>query len=379
VREIPLSLYAHFPWCVRKCPYCDFNSHALRGEVPEGAYVDALLRDLDFELRDVETRPLVSIFMGGGTPSLFSDRAIGRFLDEVARRLRFAEDIEITLEANPGTADERHFQGYRQAGVNRLSIGVQSLDASKLKSLGRIHDPDGAIRAYRLARAAGFDNINLDLMFALPAQTAAEARDDLERLMALEPEHVSYYHLTLEPNTEFAARPPELPDEDSAWSMHEQGQSLLADCGFAQYEISAYAKPDRRSRHNLNYWQYGDYLGIGAGAHGKRTRAGAIVRRARQKHPKAYLESAGFSTAVQEDKVIAGDELPFEFAMNALRLNDGFALDDFEARTGLRADALTRPVQAAVAKGLLQARAGRVAATPLGRAHLNAVLRLFLP
>ncbi|HZP14040.1 MAG TPA: radical SAM family heme chaperone HemW [Nevskiaceae bacterium] len=377
--EIPLSLYAHFPWCVRKCPYCDFNSHALRGEIPEDAYIDALLRDLDFELRDGEPRSLRSIFLGGGTPSLFSDAAIARFLDEAARRLPFAPDIEITLEANPGTADESHFRGYRRAGVNRLSIGVQSLDAGKLKALGRIHDAGEAVRAYRMARDAGFENINLDLMFALPEQSPEQAREDLANLIDLQPEHVSYYHLTLEPNTEFAARPPKLPDEEAAWSMHEQGQSLLGDAGFAQYEVSAYAKPDRRSRHNLNYWQYGDYLGVGAGAHGKQTRGGAIVRRARQKHPKTYLESAGTTAAIQEDKVIPAEELPFEFAMNALRLNDGFALADFERRTGLLASALDRPIAAAKSKGLLEARNGRILPTQLGRAHLNAVLRLFLP
>jgi oxygen-independent coproporphyrinogen-3 oxidase len=379
VVNIPLSLYAHFPWCVRKCPYCDFNSHALRGEIPEREYIDALLRDLDFELRDAETRPLTSIFLGGGTPSLFSDLAIARFLDETSRRLTFASDIEITLEANPGTADERHFRGYRRAGVNRLSIGVQSLDSAKLKALGRIHDPEEAVRAYRLARDAGFDNINLDLMFALPGQPSEEARADLDGLLALEPEHVSYYHLTLEPNTEFAARPPPLPDEDAAWSMHEQGQSVLAGAGYAQYEVSAYARPGRRSRHNLNYWQYGDYLGIGAGAHGKRTHDGRITRRARHKHPKTYLDAAGTVAAIQEDKLIAADELPFEFCMNALRLNEGFAIADFEARTGVPAQVLAKPVGAARQKGLLEERAGRVVPTALGRTHLNAVLRLFLP
>ena len=377
--KIPLSLYAHFPWCVRKCPYCDFNSHAIRGDVPEDAYIDALLRDLDFELRDAESRSLVSIFLGGGTPSLFSDAAIARFLEGVAHRLSFADGIEITLEANPGTADESHFRGYRRAGVNRLSIGVQSLDAGKLKALGRIHDPGEALRAYRLGRDAGFGNVNLDLMFALPEQSPAQAREDLQKLVALGPEHISYYHLTLEPNTEFAARPPRLPDQDSAWSMHEEGQALLGEAGFAQYEVSAFAKADRRSRHNLNYWQYGDYLGIGAGAHGKQTRDGRIVRRSRHKHPKTYLESAGTAAALQEDKLIATDELPFEFCMNALRLNEGFAIAQFEARTGLPAAALDKPIAAAKGKGLLEERDGRIATTSLGRAHLNAALRLFLP
>ncbi len=274
---IPLSLYLHFPWCVQKCPYCDFNSHALRGAtpaLPEDAYVEALIRDLDYALREApETRALASIFMGGGTPSLFSGRAIGRVLDAVQQRLAFAADIEITLEANPGTADAAHFAGYVAAGVNRLSIGVQSLDDAQLKRLGRIHGRAEAIRAYELARAAGFSNVNLDLMFALPQQSLADALRDLRGALALAPEHLSYYQLTLEPNTEFAARPPPLPDDELAWDMQAEGQALLADHGYRQYEVSAYGQPDRAARHNLNYWSFGDYMGIGAGAHGKRSDA----------------------------------------------------------------------------------------------------------
>jgi oxygen-independent coproporphyrinogen-3 oxidase len=376
--DIPLSLYLHFPWCVRKCPYCDFNSHALHAKVPEEQYVSALLRDLDFELQERETRPLTSIFMGGGTPSLFSDAAIGRVLEQLGKRLRLASAVEITLEANPGTADAVHFRGYRAAGVNRLSIGVQSLHAPQLKKLGRVHGPEEAISAYRIAREAGFENINLDLMFALPGQTLAEAESDIRALLALEPEHVSYYHLTLEPNTEFAAHPPVLPDEETAWGIQDAGQRALADQGYAQYEVSAYSRPDRHSRHNLNYWQFGDYLGIGAGAHGKRTQDGRVVRRARHRHPRTYLETAGTAAAVQEHKAIAESELPFEFCMNALRLNQGFALSEFQIRTGLPSQTLERPLQQARKLGLVEEPPGWIRASERGRAHLNALLRLFL-
>nr|WP_281169384.1 radical SAM family heme chaperone HemW [Solimonas flava] len=383
---IPLSLYLHFPWCVRKCPYCDFNSHALRGEIPEDAYVDALLRDLDFELREMaDPRPLTSIFMGGGTPSLFSDRAIGRALDGVNRRLPFAPDIEITLEANPGTAEAAHFAGYVAAGVNRLSIGVQSLNDAHLKRLGRIHDRGEAIAAYELARRAGFANINLDLMYALPQQTPDEAAADLRAALALAPEHLSYYQLTLEPNTEFGARPPPVPDDEQAWDMQLQGQALLAAHGYAQYEVSAYAQPDRRARHNLNYWHFGDYLGIGAGAHGKRSAAGdtlaggglQIERRARHKHPRTYLERAGGDGAVQERRHVTEAERPLEFLMNALRLNDGFAIADYRARTGLDWAALAAAATAR-ARGLIEERDGRVWPTELGHRHLNGLLGLFL-
>ena len=381
--DIPLSLYVHLPWCVKKCPYCDFNSHALRGaspaEVPEREYLDALLRDLDFELQEAEPRPLASIFFGGGTPSLFSGGAIRRVLEETARRLPFAPDIEITLEANPGTADAANFRGYRAAGVNRLSIGVQSFDAAQLKALGRIHGPDEARRAYALARASGFDNVNLDLMYGLPNQTLAQAQADLRAALELAPEHLSYYHLTLEPNTEFHAHPPPLPDQDAAWSMQEQGQELLGAQGYAQYEVSAYARAGRRCRHNLNYWEFGDYLGIGAGAHGKRTQAHAIVRRARHKHPRTYLDAAGTQAALQEHKAIPAADLPFEFAMNALRLNEGFRLPEFERRTGLPGSRLDRPLAHAAGKGLVEREGETVRPSARGRALLNQLTALFLP
>jgi putative oxygen-independent coproporphyrinogen III oxidase len=370
---IPLSLYVHFPWCVRKCPYCDFNSHALRGDVPEDEYVDALLRDLDFE-RDGEMRPLQSLFMGGGTPSLFSAAAIGRFLDGVRARIALAPDIEITLEANPGTADAGNFRGYRDAGVNRLSIGVQSLDAAQLQRLGRIHGPAEARAAVDHARTAGFDNLNLDMMFALPQQTAQESEDDLRALLALSAEHVSWYQLTLEPNTEFFARPPPLPDDDLAWTMQSRGFEILAGAGYAQYEVSAHARAGREARHNLNYWQFGDYLGIGAGAHAKRTVDGVVTRRARHKHPRTYLQHAGTAGAIQECG--AATDLAFEFALNALRLNEGFALADFETRTGLPGASLTPALERAHALGLVEADAQRVVPTELGRRHLNRLVRL---
>jgi oxygen-independent coproporphyrinogen-3 oxidase len=381
---IPLSLYVHFPWCVKKCPYCDFNSHALRGahlnEVPEREYVDALIRDLDLELSlTPDPRPLTSIFFGGGTPSLFSAGAIGRVLEETARRLAFAPDIEITLEANPGTADAANFRGYRAAGVNRLSIGVQSFDAGQLRALGRIHGPDEAWRAYALARAAGFDNVNLDLMYALPKQTPEQAQADLRAAFELAPEHLSYYQLTLEPNTEFHAHPPKLPDHDAAWDLQEQGQQLLAQQGYAQYEVSAYARGNRRCRHNLNYWEFGDYIGIGAGAHGKRTRGGTITRRARQKHPRTYLDSAGTRAAVQEQKDIPAPDLPFEFAMNALRLNQGFRLAEFEKRTGLPGAQLEHPLALAAGRGLVEREGDAVRPSARGRALLNQLTALFLP
>lgn len=378
--DIPLSLYLHFPWCVRKCPYCDFNSHALRDEVPEDAYVDALIRDLDFELADAaEARPLLSIFMGGGTPSLFSDRAIGRVLEQVERRLRFASDIEITLEANPGTVDAAHFRGYRAAGVNRLSIGVQSFDEVQLKRLGRIHGRGEAITAVETARAAGFDHFNLDLMFALPQQSIADAEADLRTAIDLAPEHLSWYQLTLEPNTEFAAHPPLLPDDDDAWAMQQAGQALLAAHGYDQYEVSAYARDGRRARHNLNYWQYGDYLGLGAGAHAKRTLPQGILRRARHKHPRSYLHSAGSEAALQEQRWITAEELPFEYAMNALRLNQGFALADYERTTGQSRATLEPQLLWARQRGLLEIDGQQVRPSALGRAHLNTLIEEFLP
>lgn len=379
--RIPLSLYLHFPWCVRKCPYCDFNSHALRGDVPESAYIDALLRDLAFDLDqhpELPQRPIRSIFMGGGTPSLFSGRALGGLLAALSQRLSFADDIEITLEANPGTIDEAHFADYRTAGINRLSIGVQSMDAAQLKRLGRIHDPDAVRSAVAVARRAGFDNLNLDLMFALPEQTPEQADADLVAALALEPEHLSYYQLTLEPNTEFAARPPPLPADDEAWTMQQQGLQRLAAAGFARYEVSAYARSGRQARHNLNYWRFGDYLGLGAGAHAKLSDSAGVRRRARHKHPKAYLDRAGSAEMIQEDRIVSAGELVFEFCMNALRLDAGFGWDEFEHRTGLPSSVLRAALAGPAAQALVVADDTGLRPTPLGLQHLNTLLTTLL-
>ncbi len=381
--DIPLSLYLHFPWCVRKCPYCDFNSHTLRSDIPEQAYIDALLRDLDFELADSpESRPLQSIFMGGGTPSLFAAEALGRLLDALAKRLNFAAEIEITLEANPGTAEAGHFPGYRSAGINRLSMGFQSLDDDMLKRLGRIHDRGEAVRAFELARRAGFDNINIDLMYALPQQTAEQAAADLDAALALDPEHLSYYQLTLEPNTEFGLHPPPLPDDDDAWAMQEHGIERLSVSGYAQYEVSAYARAGRQARHNLNYWSFGDYLGIGAGAHAKRsasTESGLqIERRARHKHPRTYMERSGAAAVLQERHPVLPAERPFEFLMNALRLNRGFAPDAYQERTGLPWRPESPAVTEAVQQGWLTQDNESVRPTAAGLTYLNRLLGLFL-
>lgn len=338
---LPLSLYIHIPWCVKKCPYCDFNSHAQVDGIPQEAYVTALLADLDRDIADYGAalggRALHSIFFGGGTPSLFSPDSIARILDGVKHRLDFNSGIEITLETNPGTVEHGRLDGYLAAGVNRISFGVQSFDDDKLRRLGRIHSASDAARVVGEARAAGFDNFNIDLMYALPGQDLAGAARDIEQAIALAPTHISHYQLTIEPNTAFASRPPTLPDSDAAWDMQEHSQHLLAEAGYSQYEISAYAKPDRRSQHNLNYWHFGDYLGIGAGAHGKLTDAatGSIRRRAKQRTPRAYLQHAGQSRGIASEATLANIDLPFEYMMNALRLVDGVPMGEFAQRTGL--------------------------------------------
>ena len=377
----PLSLYVHLPWCVRKCPYCDFNSHEGRGALPFAAYVDALVADLDHDLPLAWGRTVHSVFFGGGTPSLFPPEAIDAFLQQASSRLRFAPEAEITLETNPGTAEHGRFEGYRSAGVNRLSFGIQSFDDGCLQRLGRIHDSREAVAAVELARAAGFDNFNLDLMYALPGQTLAMAQDDIARAIALEPTHVSHYQLTLEPNTVFAARPPRgIPDHDAAWDMQEACQAMLADAGYAQYETSAYARPGRQCAHNLNYWRFGDYLGIGAGAHGKLTLGAeqAILRRWKLKHPTAYLAHAGSDAAIGGDERIGPERRPFDFMLNALRLNEGFALSLFEARTGLPRSAIAARLDAAIERGWLESDGERVVPTEFGRRFANDVIELFL-
>lgn len=384
VSEIPVSLYIHFPWCVRKCPYCDFNSYGLPnqnlGALPKDAYIDALLSDLDYELNlQPEHRSLTSIFMGGGTPSLFSDRAIGRLLEAIGKQLHIPAEIEITLEANPGAVDACHFRGYRAAGVNRLSLGVQSFDDRQLRKLGRIHSGDDALHAVSSARASGYDNINLDLMFSLPGQSVGAALSDLEMALSLAPEHLSWYQLTVEPQTAFAARPPTLPDSDAAHAIQEAGQQILSSRGYRQYEVSAYAKGRHDCRHNLNYWRFGDYLGIGAGAHGKRTAATGIWRHERHKSPLRFMNEAGTAGAVKESRLLSATDLPFEYAMNALRLIQPFTLDDYERATGQPGVVLSAVLTRSGQRGLLENREGYIRPTALGRAHLNSLLEEFLP
>jgi oxygen-independent coproporphyrinogen-3 oxidase len=377
----PLSLYVHLPWCVRKCPYCDFNSHEGRGPLPFAAYIDALLADLDHDLPLVWGRAVQTVFFGGGTPSLFPPEHIERFLQGASSRLRFAPGCEITLETNPGTAEHGRFELYRAAGVNRLSFGIQSFDDGCLQRLGRIHDSHEADAAVKLAQDAGFDNINLDLMYALPQQTLAMAEYDLERAFALQPAHISHYQLTLEPNTMFAAKPPQgIPDDDASWDMQEHCQALLAARGYAQYEVSAYARPGRQSAHNLNYWRYGDYLGIGAGAHGKITLGhdASILRRWKVKHPATYLAGAGKADAIGGDDRIDPERRPFEFMLNALRLVDGFELDLFSLRTGLAHDAIAAPLQRALGYGWLEIEGDHVRPTEAGRRFNNDLVSLFL-
>ncbi len=373
----PLSLYIHIPWCVRKCPYCDFNSHTASAVLPEQEYVDALLADLDQDLPHVYGRELSTIFFGGGTPSLFSADALGRLLKGVEQRIRFAADIEITLEANPGTFEQAKFSAYRGLGINRLSIGIQSFQEAKLKALGRIHNGDEAVRAADMARQAGFDNFNLDLMHGLPDQSQDDALGDLRQAIALAPTHLSWYQLTLEPNTVFWNQPPTLPEDDILWDIQEAGQTLLRENGYAQYEVSAYAQPGRAARHNLNYWSFGDFIGIGAGAHGKLSHPdGRIVRTWKTRLPKDYLNPAKAFQA--GEKLLALDEMPFEFLMNALRLTNGVDAALFQQRTGLSVDSLASARQQAEQRGLLQADPTRLVATAHGQLFLNDLLQYFL-
>jgi oxygen-independent coproporphyrinogen-3 oxidase len=373
----PLALYIHIPWCVRKCPYCDFNSHAAGPTLPEEEYVDALLADLDVDLRHVHGRPLTSIFFGGGTPSLFSDRALGRLLEGVERRVAFAPDIEITLEANPGTFEQAKFKGYRALGINRLSIGVQSFQQAKLKALGRIHDGNEAVRAADMARAAGFDNFNLDLMHGLPEQSIEDALFDLRTAIAQAPTHLSWYQLTMEPNTVFWSQPPVLPEDDLLWDIQEAGQALLAAEGYAQYEVSAYAQSGKQARHNLNYWTFGDFLGIGAGAHAKlSTPQGRIQRTWKTRLPKDYLDrSKAFQAG---ERILEADELPFEFLMNVLRLTEGVPAELFSQRTGLPVRQLDQARREVEHQGLLQTDPARLVATARGQLFLNDLLQHFL-
>ena len=370
----PLALYVHIPWCVRKCPYCDFNSHERSGELPEGQYVEKLLLDLETSLPSVWGRRITSVFIGGGTPSLFAPESIDRLLSGIRARLTLEPEAEITLEANPGTVEAARFRGFREAGVNRISVGVQSFDERMLKALGRIHDAGEARRAVDAALAS-FDNVNLDLMYGLPGQGAAMARADLEQGIATGVPHLSAYQLTIEPNTVFFSKPPKLPEHDACADMQAMIEEILNERGFEHYETSAFARPGHRSRHNLNYWQFGDYLGIGAGAHGKVSFPDRITRHSRMKQPREYLAA---SNTLIEEKEVPANEVPFEFMLNALRLTDGFPPSLFSARTGLPLAAVDRELQKAEEQGLLERDWQRIRPTERGRLFLNELLALFL-
>ena len=378
-RALPLGLYVHLPWCVRKCPYCDFNSHAAPEILPEREYVAAVLADLAFDLPALAGRPIETIFIGGGTPSLFSGEAIAALLAGIRARTVLAPTVEITLEANPGAVDAARFARYREAGVNRLSIGVQSLRARQLAALGRIHAPKEAAGAVAIARAAGFENVNVDLMHGLPGDAPGDTVRELEAALALGVPHLSWYQLTLEAGTAFAARPPRLPPADRVAREFEVGVALFAAAGYARYEISAFARDGACCRHNLNYWRFGDYLGIGAGAHTKLTVDGRIVRSARRRNPLAYMKAAGSAAALEERREIPAEDRPIEFMLNALRLVDGFPRALYGARTGLPEATLEPALSHAVARGLLSADDIRIAPTALGVRFLNDLLLLFTP
>jgi putative oxygen-independent coproporphyrinogen III oxidase len=379
----PLSLYVHLPWCLRKCPYCDFNSHEFRaggeaGELPEQRYIDALVADLETSLPLVWGRPVHSIFIGGGTPSLFSPQAIDRLLGDIRARLPLTPDCEITLEANPGTFEKDRFKAFRTAGVTRLSVGVQSFNDAHLSALGRVHDRAQALAAVEEA-AQAFDTFNLDLMYALPGQTLAELDEDIHTALALGPPHISIYHLTIEPNTVFAKYPPAVPEDDMAYAMLDRLTELTGVAGLQRYEVSAFARPGHRCWHNLNYWQFGDYVGIGAGAHSKLSFAHRMVRQVRYREPLGYMDRALAGQAVTQDDEVARADLPFEFMLNALRLKEGFALQDFTARTGLPVTAIQAALEAAEGKGLIQRDFTHVRPTERGFDFLSDLQALFLP
>ena len=379
----PLALYVHFPWCVRKCPYCDFNSYSLHGQLPEASYVEALLRDLQSQAASVSGRQLASVFLGGGTPSLFSAEAIARVLDAARTLCGLSADAEVTLEANPGAIERGRFAEYRAAGINRVSLGAQSFAASMLERLGRIHSPQETCRAADELHAAGLENFNLDLMYALPGQDLRGALADIEQALALEPAHVSHYQLTLEPGTVFAAQPPALPDDDLAWEMLEQCAARLAAAGFAQYEVSAHARAGREARHNVNYWRFGDYLGIGAGAHGKLTLGGRIVRTQHTREPRRYLSNPTNPSR----REVPLQDVAFEFMLNGLRLTRGFSVALFEERTGVAFDAVSAQLKQLRVEGLVSldsaeppgSEPGCWRTTPRGARFLNELLLRFLP
>lgn len=376
----PLSLYVHVPWCVRKCPYCDFNSHQKQGELPQSEYVAALLADFEQDLSYLQGRSIQSIFIGGGTPSLFSANAYDTLFSGLLRHASFSDDIEITLEANPGTAEMLKFSDYRRAGINRLSIGIQSFDENQLRHLGRIHSADESRRAIDLARKAGFDNFNLDIMYGLKDQSEEQALADLNEAIAHGPEHLSWYQLTIEPNTEFYKRPPTLPPEDELIAIQDAGLALLQRSGFQRYEISAFARQDRRARHNLNYWRFGDYLGIGAGAHGKITlpTEGRLLRTRKNKQPNHYLQGAVRRQFIAGSDDIAHQDIALEYLLNVLRLQEGFTPRAFETATGLDYGVIRKQVESLLGKSLLCMENGIIRPTEKGHQFLNTVLEEFL-
>jgi len=373
----PLSLYVHWPWCVRKCPYCDFNSHEAKGELPEQAYLDALRLDLEQSLPLIWGRKIHTVFIGGGTPSLMSAAGLDRLMSDLRTLLPLELDAEITMEANPGTFEAERFKSYRASGINRLSIGIQSFNPAHLKALGRIHDGDEALRAVEIAKNT-FENFNLDLMYALPSQTLEEARRDLETALSFAPPHLSLYHLTMEPNTVFAKYPPALPDDDLSADMQDMIAAVTGAAGYEHYEVSAYAQPGRRARHNLNYWKFGDYLGIGAGAHSKLSFPHRVLRQARFKQPASFIEAAKRGNPVQEEHEIGRADMGFEFMLNALRLTGGFDPNLFGERTGMNIGAITKALNEAEAKGLIYRDHKLIKPTELGQRFLNDLQEMFL-
>ena len=373
----PLSLYVHWPWCVRKCPYCDFNSHEAKGELPEQAYLDALRLDLEQSLPLIWGRKIHTVFIGGGTPSLMSAAGLDRLMSDLRTLLPLELDAEITMEANPGTFEAERFKSYRASGINRLSIGIQSFNPAHLKALGRIHDGDEALRAVEIAKNT-FENFNLDLMYALPSQTLEEARRDLETALSFAPPHLSLYHLTMEPNTVFAKYPPALPDDDLSADMQDMIAEVTGAAGYEHYEVSAYAQPGRRARHNLNYWKFGDYLGIGAGAHSKLSFPHRVLRQARFKQPASFIEAAKRGNPVQEEHEIGRADTGFEFMLNALRLTGGFDPNLFGERTGMNIGAITKALNEAEAKGLIYRDHKLIKPTELGQRFLNDLQEMFL-
>jgi oxygen-independent coproporphyrinogen-3 oxidase len=375
----PLSLYVHFPWCETKCPYCDFNSHALRDVLPEEDYCHVLLHDLKAISHYAQGRQLASVFFGGGTPSLFSASVIAQVLEHADKQIGLQENVEITLEANPGSADVTRFSDYHSAGVTRLSLGVQSFSDTQLLALGRIHNSLQALQAVDMATDAGFAHVNIDLMHGLPEQNVDLAAQDIDTAITLEPSHLSLYQLTLEPNTQFAAQPPALPDETTCWQIRNLIEETAISAGYEQYEVSAFARPGSHCSHNLNYWSFGDYLGIGAGAHGKVTSPNGIGRYAHEKHPRRYMAMVEASQSGKNLKSASAEEIAFEFLLNALRLKNGFRLIDFSQRTGLSAECILDTVKNAENRGLLNISNNRVRATDLGYRFLDDVIALFLP